>query len=120
MYEAMDVLYEHSEKVEEAIFFEVANLLDLDLVVDVVFYDTTTVSLVSFSIDTEDGEADDSTVRLMTVQRCGNMADLRKVPGLLRWLLPLQLPERASPYPHTQLGVSRQHCRCENHPEGQV
>jgi hypothetical protein len=53
MYEAMDVLYEHSEKVEEAIFFQVANLLDL--VVDVVFYDTTTVS---FSIDTEDEEAE--------------------------------------------------------------
>jgi transposase len=46
-------LYEHSEKVEEAIFFQVASLLDL--VVDVVFYDTTTVS---FSIDTEDEEAE--------------------------------------------------------------
>jgi len=53
MYEAMDMLYEHSEKVEEAIFFQLANLLDL--VVDVVFYDTTTVS---FSMDTED-EADE-------------------------------------------------------------
>jgi transposase len=51
MYEAMDLLYEHSEKVEEAIFFQTANLLDL--VVDVVFYDTTTVS---FCIDAEDEE----------------------------------------------------------------
>jgi transposase len=57
MYEAMDVLYEHSEKVEEAIFFQVANLLDL--VVDVVFYDTTTVS---FSMDTEDEEVEDGAV----------------------------------------------------------
>lgn len=55
MYEAMDVLYEHSEKVEEAIFFEIASLLDL--VVDVVFYDTTTVS---FSIDTEDEDGEDA------------------------------------------------------------
>ena len=48
----MDLLYEHMEKVEEAIFFQTADLLDL--VVDVVFYDTTTVA---FSIDTEDDEA---------------------------------------------------------------
>jgi transposase len=54
MYEAMDLLYEHMEKVEEAIFFQTASLLDL--VVDVVFYDTTTVA---FSIDTEDEEAED-------------------------------------------------------------
>lgn len=38
---------------EEAIFFQTADLLDL--VVDVVFYDTTTVA---FSIDTEDEEAE--------------------------------------------------------------
>ncbi len=54
LYEAMDLLYEHSERVEEAIFFQTASLLDI--VVDVVFYDTTTVA---FSIDTEDDEAED-------------------------------------------------------------
>jgi transposase len=59
MYEAMDLLYEHSERVEEAIFFETASLLDL--VVDVVFYDTTTVS---FSIDTEDEETVESAEAL--------------------------------------------------------
>ena len=57
MYESMDLLHEHSAKVEEAIFFQTASLLDLE--VDLVFYDTTTVS---FSIDDEDAEdAEDST-----------------------------------------------------------
>jgi transposase len=54
MYEAMDLLQAHSESVEEAIFFQTASLLDLE--VDLVFYDTTTVS---FSIDTGDEETED-------------------------------------------------------------
>ena len=54
MYEAMDLLQAHSEKVEEAIFFQTASLLDLE--VDLVFYDTTTVT---FSIDTADAETED-------------------------------------------------------------
>ena len=49
MYEAMDLLQKHSEQVEEAIFFQTASLLDLE--VDLVFYDTTTMT---FSIDAED------------------------------------------------------------------
>ena len=57
MYEAMDLLYDHSERVEEAIFFQTANLLELE--VDLVFYDTTTVT---FSIDMEDEEAEDEMV----------------------------------------------------------
>lgn len=51
MYEAMDRLYENASSVEEAVFFETANLLNLD--VDLVFYDTTTAS---FHIDYEDEE----------------------------------------------------------------
>jgi hypothetical protein len=54
MYEAMDMLQAHSERVEEAIFFHTADLLDLE--VDLVFYDTTTVG---FSIDTEDEDTQD-------------------------------------------------------------
>ena len=46
MYEAMDLLVKHSDEVEEAIFFTTASLLELE--VDIVFYDTTTVG---FSID---------------------------------------------------------------------
>jgi len=54
MYEAMDLLATHSSEVEEAIFFQTASLLDL--AVDVVFYDATTVL---FSIDASDEETDD-------------------------------------------------------------
>ncbi len=54
MYEALDLLQAHSEKVEEAIFFQTASLLDLE--VDLVFYDTTTVT---FSIDTADEETEE-------------------------------------------------------------
>jgi transposase len=54
MYEAMDLLYEHHETIEKTIFFNVADLLNLD--VDLVFYDTTTTS---FSIDMEEPDEDE-------------------------------------------------------------
>ncbi len=49
MYEAMDIFHEHAEAVEKHIFFEMANLFNLQ--VDLIFYDTTTAS---FAIDYED------------------------------------------------------------------
>jgi len=49
MYKAMDLFYEHAAELEEHIFFQTANLLNLQ--VDLVFYDTTTAS---YSIDYED------------------------------------------------------------------
>ena len=52
MYEAMDVLYAHAGEVEEAVFFEIANLFSFE--VDLIFYDTTTAS---FAIDYEDDRA---------------------------------------------------------------
>jgi transposase len=55
MYEAMDILQRHIGKIEDAVFFHVANLLDL--VVDLIFYDTTTAS---FSIDEEDDDGEDA------------------------------------------------------------
>jgi hypothetical protein len=51
IYEAMDFLYAHKEQIEEHLFFETANLFNLQ--VDLIFYDTTTAS---FSIDQEDEE----------------------------------------------------------------
>ena len=51
MYEAMDLFHEHAEKIEETIFFNTANLFNLE--VDLIFYDTTTAS---FSIDAEDDD----------------------------------------------------------------
>ena len=55
MYEAMELFYKHSESVEKTVFFEVADLLNLE--VDVVFYDTSTVS---FSIDESDEESEEN------------------------------------------------------------
>ena len=52
MYEALDLLHWNVAEVENAIFFHVANLFNL--VVDVIFYDTTTAS---FSIDEEDEDS---------------------------------------------------------------
>jgi transposase len=53
MYRSMDLLQAHAEKMEEAVFFSVASLYNLE--VDVVFFDTTTCS---FSIDQSDDEED--------------------------------------------------------------
>jgi hypothetical protein len=49
MYEAMDLLHAHAEQVEKTVFFQTANLFNLE--VDLIFYDTTTAS---FSVDAED------------------------------------------------------------------
>lgn len=54
MYEAMDILHENMGEIEEAIFFNTANLFNLE--VDLIFYDTTTAS---FSVDYEDEEQED-------------------------------------------------------------
>ena len=56
MYEAMDLLHWHIRKVEDTVFFQTANLFNL--VVDLIFYDTTTAS---FSIDEEDEDNGDIT-----------------------------------------------------------
>jgi len=49
MYEAMDLLHAHAKKVEKTVFFQTADLFNLE--VDLIFYDTTTAS---FSVDVED------------------------------------------------------------------
>ena len=70
MYEAMDLLQAHSERVEEAIFFQTASLLDLE--VDLVFYDTTTVT---FSIDTEDEETGEDPEDNQALRQYGRPKD---------------------------------------------
>jgi hypothetical protein len=55
MYAAMDLLYTHRARIEEAVFFETANLYNLE--VDLVFFDTTTAS---FSVDEGDEDSEDS------------------------------------------------------------
>jgi hypothetical protein len=49
IYEAMDLLHAHAEQVEKTVFFQTADLFNLE--VDLIFYDTTSAS---FSIDAED------------------------------------------------------------------
>jgi hypothetical protein len=49
MYEAMDLLHAHADEVEKTVFFQTANLFNLE--VDLIFYNTTTAS---FSVDYED------------------------------------------------------------------
>jgi len=57
MYEAMDFLHKHIDAVEEAVFFQTADLFNLS--VDLIFYDTTTAS---FAIDYED-DSEESGLR---------------------------------------------------------
>ena len=58
MYEAMDLLHEHVTEVEKQVFFQTADLFNLE--VDLIFYDTTTAS---FHIDAEDDPEQDSGLR---------------------------------------------------------
>src|SRR5210317_49894 len=51
IYEAMDLLHAHAEQVEKTVFFQVADLFNLE--VDLIFYDTTTAS---FHVDQEDDD----------------------------------------------------------------
>lgn len=55
-YRAMDFLEDHKEEVEKAVFWKLADLFNLD--VDIIFYDTTTVS---FEIDREDKDSGDGS-----------------------------------------------------------
>lgn len=55
MYEAMDLLQWNIGKIEDAVFFHTANLFNL--VVDLIFYDTTTAS---FTIDQADEDGEDA------------------------------------------------------------
>jgi len=66
MYEAMDLLYEHAAELEKHIFFQTANLFNLQ--VDLVFYDTTTAS---FSIDYEDEQDSEGAFRQFGYSREG-------------------------------------------------
>ena len=61
MYEAMDLLHANIEEVEKTVFFNTANLFNLE--VDLIFYDTTTAS---FHVDYED---DDSELNSNTTMR---------------------------------------------------
>lgn len=59
LYRTMDFLEAHKEAIEEGLYFRMADLLNLD--VELIFYDTTSLH---FEIDEEDsGEGEENTVR---------------------------------------------------------
>jgi transposase len=57
LYRAMDFLLACSERVQESVFFSLANLLNLE--VDVIFFDTTSTY---FEVDIDEGDADSEGV----------------------------------------------------------
>jgi transposase len=59
MYEAMDLLHANIDEVEKTVFFNTANLFNLE--VDLIFYDTTTAS---FHVDAEDDSEADANATL--------------------------------------------------------
>jgi hypothetical protein len=59
MYEAMDLLHANIDEVEKTVFFNTANLFNLE--VDLIFYDTTTAS---FHVDAEDDSETDTNAAL--------------------------------------------------------
>ncbi|MBU1564560.1 MAG: IS1634 family transposase [Proteobacteria bacterium] len=70
MYEAMDLLHANIEEVEKTVFFNTANLFNLE--VDLIFYDTTTAS---FHVDYEDDDTDpNTTLRKFGHAKEGNWA----------------------------------------------
>jgi hypothetical protein len=84
MYEAMDLLHANIEEVEKAVFFNTANLFNLE--VDLIFYDTTTAS---FHVDYEDDEP-------RPTPPCGSSVTPRRATGRRRWWLPWRSPVMAS------------------------
>ena len=78
LYRAMDFLLACSERVQESVFFSLANLLNLE--VDVIFFDTTS-SYFEVDVD-EDGEdggqpAGERAVRELPLRRLGHSKDHR-------------------------------------------
>ena len=72
LYRAMDFLLACSERVQESVFFSVANLLNLE--VDVIFFDTTS-TYFEVDVDEEDDAGDDVDAR--GLRRLGHSKDHR-------------------------------------------
>ena len=71
LYRAMDFLLACSERVQESVFFSVANLLNLE--VDVIFFDTTTTY---FEVDVDESDADEERAE-EPLRRLGHSKDHR-------------------------------------------
>lgn len=75
LYRAMDFLAAHKEEIEEELYWQLADLLSMD--VDLIFYDTTSVY---FEIDDEDEEEDG--LRIRGYPRKGGEGDPQIVVGM--------------------------------------
>src|SRR5712691_7130865 len=72
LYRAMDFLLACSERVQESVFFSVANLLNLE--VDVIFFDTTSTY---FEVDVDDEEDAEEAAAAGPLRRLGHSKDHR-------------------------------------------
>jgi len=72
LYRAMDFLLACAERVQESVFFSVANLLNLE--VDVIFFDTTSTY---FEIDLDEDASDDEARTEAPLRRLGHSKDHR-------------------------------------------
>ncbi len=72
LYRAMDFLLACSERVQESVFFSVANLLNLE--VDVIFFDTTSTY---FEVDVDGDASDDEARAEAPLRRLGHSKDHR-------------------------------------------
>ncbi len=72
LYRAMDFLLACSERVQESVFFSVANLLNLE--VDVIFFDTTSTY---FEVDVDDEEDAEEAAGAGPLRRLGHSKDHR-------------------------------------------
>jgi hypothetical protein len=93
LYRAMDFLVEASDEVQKAVFFNVANLLNLE--VDVIFLDTTSTY---FELEDEDSDADpeeEPSGRASTIRRRGYSKDAR--PDLAQVVIGLAMTREGIP-----------------------
>jgi transposase len=78
LYRAMDFLLACSERVQESVFFALANLLNLE--VDVIFFDTTSTYFeVDFDEDGDDDEEREQAGEARPLRRLGHSKDHRPV-----------------------------------------
>jgi hypothetical protein len=100
MYEAMDFLHQNADEVEETIFYNVANLFNLE--VDLIFYDTTTAS---FHTDQED---DPERYEYATLRKFGHAKEGHWAPQVVIGLAVTRegIPVRSWVFPGNTSDVS--------------
>jgi hypothetical protein len=116
LYRAMDFLEANKAAIEEAIFHQVADLLNLD--VEVIFYDTTSLH---FEIDDEDSGDPNGNVQGSRPEVLRGATEARPQQGRPGRCAADRRRHGRHPgrVPGVSLGVSRQHGRCHHRRQGQ-